>query len=112
MRKLVNLSLIAILVSQLFGCSDSSDQVTMNQVEVKQASTPESNQNGCNLAWFNKVEEQISTGDGQGHGPDLGSLEWRSVVEFKLGIRGNESNPELGSDLWCDYIDKQYMSQP
>lgn len=66
----------------------------------------------CDLAWYEKVDQQVITGDGQGHGPDLGSLEWRSVVEFKLGIRGNESNPELGSDLWCDYIDKQYMNQP
>ncbi|GIU13337.1 MULTISPECIES: hypothetical protein [unclassified Shewanella] len=63
----------------------------------------------CEPAWFEKVAQQIITGDGQGHGPDLGSLEWRSVVEFRLGIRGDNDLPELDSDLWCDYIDTHYL---
>ena len=46
------------------------------------------------------------TGDGQGHGPDLGSSEWRSVIEFKLGIRGDPSVPPRNSELWCAYIYK------
>ncbi|WP_299803561.1 hypothetical protein [uncultured Shewanella sp.] len=63
----------------------------------------------CEPAWFEKAAQQIITGDGHGHGPDLGSLEWRSVVEFRLGIRGNNELPELDSDLWCDYIDTHYL---
>ncbi|ABZ77639.1 hypothetical protein Shal_3091 [Shewanella halifaxensis HAW-EB4] len=109
MSKLVNLIVVAIMVNLLLGCGVKYDQATANQAEVEQVSVLESNPNGCNLAWFNKVEKQVSTGDGQGHGPDLGSMEWRSVVEFKLGIRGKESNPNLDSDLWCDYIDKHYI---
>ncbi|MGS0677266.1 hypothetical protein [Shewanella sp. 0m-4] len=63
----------------------------------------------CDYAWFKKVEQQLQTGDGQGHGPDLGSMEWRSVIEFKLGIGGDDSIVSVDSDLWCDYIDKQYI---
>jgi hypothetical protein len=53
----------------------------------------------CSESWFKKIEQRIFTADSQGHGPDLGSLEWRHTVEFKLGLRGN-------SPVWCDYIDK------
>ena len=41
-----------------------------------------------------------------GHGPDIGSEEWKSVIEFKLGIRGNPDVPDRNSSQWCDYIDK------
>lgn len=43
---------------------------------------------------------------GMGHGPDPGSLEWRSVVEFKLGIRGDAAIPPQATDRWCEYIDE------
>ncbi|GLP96435.1 hypothetical protein [Paraferrimonas sedimenticola] len=60
----------------------------------------------CSEAWNQKVEDKVTSGDGQGHGPDLGSLEWRSVVEFKLGIRDSQDKPDLDSDAWCTYIDE------
>ena len=41
----------------------------------------------CTAAWYQSIEEKVPTGDGRGHGPDVGSDEWKSVVEFKLGIR-------------------------
>jgi len=63
----------------------------------------------CSNAWYILVEEQVVTGDKQGHGPDMGSIEWRSVVEFKLGIRGNKYNPSLTSRQWCKYIDNNYI---
>jgi steroid delta-isomerase-like uncharacterized protein len=59
----------------------------------------------CSEPWLEIVEQKLSTGDGQGHGPDLGSSEWRSVVEFKLGIRGNPEVPDRTTDEWCAYID-------
>ena len=59
----------------------------------------------CTAAWQQAVEEQLHTADSQGHGPDLGSMEWRSVVEFKLGIRGDAAIPPRDSDAWCRYID-------
>lgn len=64
----------------------------------------------CSEAWFEKVDRQITSGDGQGHGPDLGSLEWRSVVEFKLGVRGDESLPAADSERWCTYIDQHFIN--
>ncbi|GIU18841.1 hypothetical protein [Shewanella sp. MBTL60-007] len=114
MSKLVNLGVVVTVTSLLLGCAvndeqASSEQSIVQQTEVKPASATESNPNGCNLDWFKKVEKKVFTGDGQGHGPDLGSMEWRSVVEFKLGIRGNEANPKLDSEQWCDYIDKHYI---
>jgi len=60
----------------------------------------------CSESWLQMVEQKLSTGDGQGHGPDLGSSEWRSVVEFKLGIRGNPDVPDRVSEEWCTYIDQ------
>lgn len=65
----------------------------------------------CSTQWQQMVEKTLSTGDGQGHGPDLGSSEWRSVVEFKLGIRGNPDVPDRASEAWCAYID-QAISRP
>jgi hypothetical protein len=63
----------------------------------------------CSSDWYSLVEQQVPTGDGAGHGPDLGSSEWRSVVEFKLGIRGDPGVPHLDTNQWCDYIDKNYV---
>ena len=61
--------------------------------------------NLCVQTWYESVESIISSGDGMGHGPDIGSEEWRSVIEFRLGIRGNAEVPDRSSDEWCAYID-------
>lgn len=63
----------------------------------------------CTDEWYSLVEKQVPTGDGSGHGPDLGSGEWRSVVEFKLGIRGNTEIPPRVTDQWCEYIDRHHI---
>ena len=60
----------------------------------------------CTDAWYRSVEAKLPTGDGQGHGPDGGSDEWKSVVEFKLGIRGKPGVPARDSAAWCTYIDR------
>jgi hypothetical protein len=72
------------------------------QPHAKQPQTPAL----CSDAWAKYVESKIPTGDGMGHGPDIGSDEWRSVVEFKLGIRGNPQVPDRNSQKWCQYIDE------
>lgn len=59
----------------------------------------------CSEPWYRMIEEKVPTGDGQGHGPDIGSEEWRSVVEFKLGVRGKPDVPKRDSEDWCRYID-------
>jgi uncharacterized protein len=60
----------------------------------------------CTDAWYRSVEEEVPTGDGHGHGPDIGSDEWKSVVEFKLGVRGKPDLPKRESEAWCRYIDQ------
>jgi uncharacterized protein len=60
----------------------------------------------CTDAWYRTIEKSISTGDGQGHGPDIGSDEWKSVVEFKLGIRGKPDVPNRDSEAWCRHVDR------
>ena len=59
----------------------------------------------CSEPWNQLVEARLQTGDPEGHGPDVGSMEWRSVVEFKLGIRGDADVPSRESDEWCTFID-------
>lgn len=66
----------------------------------------------CTPQWQEYVEAKLQTGDSQGHGPDLGSLEWRSVVEFKLGIRGDPAIPSRETDEWCAYIDEEIRRVP
>ncbi len=60
----------------------------------------------CTMQWYQFVEQQLVSGDGQGHGPDLGSHEWKSVVEFRLEIRGQADLPDRNSDEWCQLIDQ------
>jgi len=69
--------------------------------------TPDSGPQPCSEQWQQHVETQLQTGDAEGHGPDIGSLEWRSVVEFKLGIRGDPAIPSRESAEWCEFIDKK-----
>lgn len=61
--------------------------------------------NPCSESWYQSVESAIPSGDGMGHGPDVGSEEWKSVVEFRLGIRGRPEVPDRNSQAWCNYID-------
>jgi hypothetical protein len=60
----------------------------------------------CSQEWYQFVEQNLISGDGQGHGPDLGSDEWKGVVEFKLGIRDQADLPRRDSDDWCQLIDQ------
>jgi len=60
----------------------------------------------CSDTWYRSVEERVATGDGQGHGPDIGSAEWKSVIEFRLGIRDKENLPARDSTGWCSSIEQ------
>jgi len=60
----------------------------------------------CTEEWIRFVDQKLVSGDGQGHGPDLGSDEWKGVIEFKLGIRGQADLPARDSDDWCQLIDQ------
>lgn len=60
----------------------------------------------CSATWYQFAEETLGSGDGRGHGPDIASDEWKSVIEFKLGLRGSPDLPSRDSDAWCQDIDK------
>jgi len=64
----------------------------------------------CSPDWLQWVEQTVSSGDGQGHGPDIGSGEWKSVIEFKLGLRGAAALPTPDSQSWCRFIDEAIRS--
>lgn len=66
----------------------------------------------CSAAWSHRVEARVGTGDGAGHGPDVGSDEWMSVVEFKLGLRGKPGLPKRGSAAWCRLVDRIALRVP
>ena len=122
--------LLGLAALGLVGCFDNSDSAAdkaaseppaSTQVRANtevQANTPaniSTNVEGqtppslCHETWYQEVENELSTQDGHGHGPDLGSAEWRSVVEFKLNIRDNSALPKVESDDWCRYIDEHYL---
>ena len=58
----------AILFLSLAACSD-------------RASVPPSDW----TTWSVWVEARYPVGDAEGHGPDIGSAEWRAAVEEKIG---------------------------
>ncbi|MCH9694849.1 MAG: hypothetical protein K0U72_10100 [Gammaproteobacteria bacterium] len=75
-------------------------------------STPSLGPEPCSTMWLQLVEEHVSTGDSEGHGPDLGSSEWRSVVEFKLGVRGDPIVPDRATSDWCYFVDRRLAANP
>ncbi|MBW6509172.1 MAG: hypothetical protein K0A94_06445 [Desulfuromonadales bacterium] len=92
---------LTILLGLVVGCTTTSSIVKSAQ----QTKT------SCSGEWYQSIEEKVTTGDGHGHGPDIGSEEWRSVVEFKLGIRGKATVPQRDSEAWCRYIDHLVQSE-
>lgn len=71
-------------------------------------STPDASvSNLCSSDWYHQIEKKLQSADGQGHGPDIGSDEWKSVIEFKLGLRGSANVPAKNSAQWCDFINNQ-----
>ena len=65
----------------------------------------------CSDSWNQFIEKKIPTGDDRGHGPDVGSGEWKSVIEFKLGIRDKPGLPDRDSEAWCRYIDQIFRER-
>ena len=60
----------------------------------------------CSASWYHSIEKKIPTCDTQKHGPDVGSDEWKSVIEFKLSVRNKPGIPSRDSEEWCRYIDQ------
>lgn len=59
----------------------------------------------CDMNSFETIETKLKTSDSHGHGPDIGSNEWKSVVEFKLGVRGQAFVPLRNTSDWCKFIE-------
>ena len=95
MTKKLTFSVIALLVTPVIWWAMTDDS--------------RAKEKPCTKEWFSLVEQQVLSGDASGHGPDLGSGEWRSVVEFKLGVRGNPGTPPRATDRWCEYIDTHFI---
>ena len=60
----------------------------------------------CGTDWNRHIESLVHTGDGAAHGPDWGSEEWQSVVEFRLGLRDKPGTPAHNDPAWCRYIEQ------
>jgi len=60
---------------------------------------------------FEAIERKLKTSDSHGHGPDIGSNEWKSVVEFKLGVRGEAFLPPHNNPHWCKFIESALIHQ-
>lgn len=61
----------------------------------------------CSEQWNTALEKQLATADGHGHGPDIGSDEWKSVIEKKLGINSAPELPKRNTQAWCQFIDQR-----
>ncbi len=59
----------------------------------------------CSDAWNRLIDAKVTSGDGLGHGPDIGSDEWKGTIEFRLGVRGKPGLPSRTSEAWCGTID-------
>ena len=99
-RPAVLLVILACAGLMLVGCSNSGNESN------EKASAPAAGPAPCTTDWYKLVEQKVGVTDSHGHGPDLGSGEWRSAVEFKLGIRDDPAVPDPDSEAWCAHIDE------
>lgn len=65
----------------------------------------------CSDAWNRMIEAKVTSGDGRGHGPDIGSDEWKGTIEFRLGVRGKPEVPPRTREAWCRYIDDLVLAR-
>jgi len=91
---------ILLCLAMVFGAATSYAK------ENNVANLASENEIRCSEVWYRSIEEKVPTGDGRGHDPDIGSDEWKSVVEFKLGVRGNPDVPRRDSEHWCRYVNQ------
>ena len=91
---LYQLPLTTIICIAVAACSStSSDPILI----LEQTAT-------CSDQVLLHIDGMVVTQDGQGHGPDQGSEEWHSAVEFKLNVTSKPDLPARNSNEWCAYI--------
>ena len=109
MTKKIKVVVIAGTLGLLAGC-----QQTVSSLTPCQSYTPELE--SCleiapigSQQWQNWVDKKVTSGDGQGHGPDIGSQEWYSVIDAKLFNR--LSTEPLGSPQWNKKVKDTLIQQ-
>ena len=91
---LYQLPLTTIICIAVAACSStSSDPILI----LEQTAT-------CSDQVLLHIDGMVVTQDDQGHGPDQGSEEWHSAVEFKLNVTSKPDLPARNSNEWCAYI--------
>lgn len=98
-----------LLILLLSACS-SFDFDSVRE-EAKALSEEKTKTSSCSMEWFKYVESQVLSQDQQGHGPDIGSEEWQSVIEFKLGLDKVANKPDKLSPEWCKFIQQALDDQ-
>ncbi|MCF6313656.1 MAG: hypothetical protein L3J39_14515 [Verrucomicrobiales bacterium] len=59
--------------------------------------------------WADKLH---ATGDGQGHGPDVGSDEWAQVLDRQLNISDQSGHgPDVGSVEWRSAVEARLLKR-
>ena len=63
--------------------------------------------------WAQWVEKRHSVGDGQGHGPDVGSMEWAQALHYQLKIKDKPGGSlDIGSSQWRKSVEKALSGSP
>ena len=101
---------ILILTGLISACAGPQKSSPINKLEPTQQA-PKDVKLFCSPEWFRYVESQVISSDHLGHGPDLASEEWQSVVEFKLGLQANSNVPLKNTPQWCQFIQQQLDAQ-
>ena len=78
-----------------------------NQLSQRRQATIEESQTLCPAARLAALEVAVGSDDGAGHGPDIGSNEWHSAIEFRRGLRGRKDLPKRGTIAWCKYVESK-----
>ena len=101
---------ILILTILISACSSQQKSSSINKPEpVKPA--PQEAGPFCSAEWFRYVESQVISSDSMGHGPDIASKEWQSVIEFKLDLQAHSNLPPKNTPQWCRFIQNQLDAQ-
>jgi len=83
--------------------SDGRELGPLNIAHRAYPSTAEESQ--CPANRLAEIEASVGSGDGAGHGTDIGSDEWYSVIEFQLGLKDRSDVPQRRTLAWCEYME-------
>ena len=101
---------ILVFALVISACSSLQISTSKNSTEPLKQADQEVGQS-CSPEWFRYVNSQVPSSDSMGHGPDIASQEWKSVIEFKLGIQSHASLPPKNTPQWCKFIQSQLDAQ-